>query len=145
MYGGQSLFLELNGVEFLELTKKQAAFCAEYLKDLNATQAAIRAGYSEKTAKEQASRLLINVNIKKIVQKNMDARSKRTEITADYILYGIRDTIERCCSAEEHNPSSALKGYELLGRHLKLFSDKTDNSVNITVEVLDGLGKNANT
>ncbi|ENG5503925.1 terminase small subunit, partial [Yersinia enterocolitica] len=41
-----------------QLTPKQELFCREYLKDLNATQAAIRAGYSEKTAQVQSSRLL---------------------------------------------------------------------------------------
>lgn len=46
-----------------ELNDKQKRFCEEYLVDLNATQAAIRAGYSENTAKEQASRLLTNVNL----------------------------------------------------------------------------------
>lgn len=46
-----------------KLTDKQELFAREYLKDLNATQAAIRAGYSEKTAQEQASRLLSNVMV----------------------------------------------------------------------------------
>lgn len=47
------------------MTAKQLAFCQEYVVDKNGTQAAIRAGYSDKTANEQASRLLTNVNIKK--------------------------------------------------------------------------------
>lgn len=45
------------------MTDKQARFCEEYMIDLNATQAAIRAGYSPKTANEQAARLLANVSI----------------------------------------------------------------------------------
>ena len=46
-----------------KLTDKQEMFCKEYLIDLNATQAAIRAGYSKKTANEQAGRLLVNVSV----------------------------------------------------------------------------------
>ena len=69
-----------------ELTAKQKAFVQEYLIDLNATQAAIRAGYSEATANEQASRLLANVNIQKAIQKAMARREKRTNITQDMVL-----------------------------------------------------------
>lgn len=68
------------------LTPKQQQFVQEYLIDLNATQAAIRSGYSEKTAKEQAARLLTNVHVAAAVQKAMEERSKRTQITADRVL-----------------------------------------------------------
>ena len=54
-----------------DLTPKQEAFVAEYLIDLNATQAATRAGYSAKTANEQGSRLLANVNVSQAVQQAM--------------------------------------------------------------------------
>lgn len=70
----------------MALTPKQQAFVAEYLIDLNATQAAIRAGYSEKTAQEQASRLLSNVIVSEAIQAAMQERSKRTEITQDMVL-----------------------------------------------------------
>lgn len=70
----------------MALTAKQQRFVAEYLIDLNATQAAIRAGYSEKTAAEQASRLLTNVKVSEAVQAAMKARSERTEIDADWVL-----------------------------------------------------------
>lgn len=70
----------------MPLTPKQKCFVEEYLIDLNQTQAAIRAGYSEKTANEQASRLLANVNIKKAIEAAMAERSKRTQITADMVL-----------------------------------------------------------
>lgn len=68
------------------LTPKQSAFVREYLIDLNGTQAAIRAGYSPRTASEQAARLLADVNVKAAVQAAMDARAERTEITADAVL-----------------------------------------------------------
>jgi len=68
------------------LTAKQARFVAEYLIDLNATQAAIRAGYSAKTAPAQASRLLTNVNVAQAVAAAQQKRSIRTEITQDRVL-----------------------------------------------------------
>ncbi|MFT8418466.1 MAG: terminase small subunit [Acetobacter sp.] len=68
------------------LTPKQARFVEEYLVDLNATQAALRAGYSPKTAREQASRLLSNVNVSEAISEAQKARSTRTEITQDRVL-----------------------------------------------------------
>jgi phage terminase small subunit len=68
------------------MTPKQEAFVREYLVDLNATQAAIRAGYSAKTANEQGARLLANVSIAAAVQAGMDKRAERTRIDADYVL-----------------------------------------------------------
>ena len=134
-----------------ELSDKQAAFVKEYLIDLNATQAAIRAGYSEKTAQEQSSRLLSNVIIAAGVQVELDNRAERTLIDADYVLNTIRDTIERCRQAEEvvdrsgetvmvetptgelapaykFDSSGVLKGCELLGKHLKLFTEKIEHT-----------------
>lgn len=69
-----------------DLTPKQSRFVDEYLIDLNATQAAIRAGYSAKTAEQQASRLLRNVKVQALVDEQMKARSERTEITQDMVL-----------------------------------------------------------
>ncbi len=68
------------------LTDKQKRFVAEYLVDLNATAAARRAGYSEKTACEQAARLLANVKVQAAVQEAKQARQERTEITQDMVL-----------------------------------------------------------
>lgn len=68
------------------LTDKQKAFVNEYLVDLNATQAAIRAGYSKNGANRQASLLLSNIDIQAELQKKMKAREKRTEITQDRVL-----------------------------------------------------------
>lgn len=69
-----------------KLTKKQKRFCDEYLVDLNATQAAIRSGYSQRTAQEQSSRLLSNVMVQEYIQKRKMDRIKRTEITQDFVL-----------------------------------------------------------
>lgn len=69
-----------------KLTPKQRRFVDEYLIDLNATQAAIRAGYSPKTANEQGARLLANVSIAKAIQEARDKQQERTEITQDRVL-----------------------------------------------------------
>ena len=69
-----------------ELTDKQEQFCLEYLTDLNATQAAIRAGYSENTANEQGSRLLAKVNVQKRIAKLQAERAERLQIQQDDIL-----------------------------------------------------------
>ncbi len=69
-----------------DLTPKQKRFVEEYLVDLNATQAAIRAKYSENTAGSQAFDLLKKPEIQAAIQAEMDKRSKRTNITADNVL-----------------------------------------------------------
>ncbi|EIM39504.1 bacteriophage terminase small subunit [Acinetobacter sp. HA] len=68
------------------LTPKQQRFVEEYLIDLNATQAAIRAGYSERTANEQGSRLLANVSVSGAIAEAQAKREERTQIDADYVL-----------------------------------------------------------
>ena len=69
-----------------KLAPKQQRFVEEYLIDLNATQAAIRAGYSPKTANEQGARLLVNVSIQKAIAKAMAERSKRTGVNQDRVI-----------------------------------------------------------
>lgn len=122
-----------------KLTARQQAFIREYLVDLNATQAAIRAGYSQKTAQEIGAENLSKPMIAAAIQAAMDKRAQKTDITAEYVLRTIKETIERCAQAEpvrdregnetgeyrfEH--AGVLKGCELLGKHLKLFTDKTE-------------------
>ena len=140
------------------LTPRESRFVAEYPIDCNATQAAIRAGYSAKTAYSAGQRLLKDVEIASAIQAAMDNRSQRTEITAEYVLQSIVSTIERCKQAEpvfnrrgEHvkvetpegglasaytfNAMGVLKGAELLGKHLKLFTDKVEHSGEVTLNV----------
>lgn len=132
-----------------KLTAKQEMFVAEYLIDLNATQAAIRAGYSAKTANVIGPENLAKPCIAKAIQEAMDKRSQKIEITAEYVLNTIQETIERCSQKQpildnQGNPilvetpngelaqvfkfdsQAVLKGAELLGKHLKLFTDKTE-------------------
>lgn len=69
-----------------KLTPKQKMFVKEYLVDLNATQAALRAGYSEKTAYRTGADNLIKPQIREAIQQAMQKREQRTEITADAVL-----------------------------------------------------------
>ncbi len=68
------------------LTVKQRMFVEEYLIDLNATQAAIRAGYSAKTADQQGSRMLANVKVQQAIAERMAERSKRTGVNQDRVV-----------------------------------------------------------
>ena len=116
-----------------ELTPKQEMFCKEYIIDLNGTQAAIRAGYSEKTANEQAAQLLARLSIQEYVQSLMDKRSKKVEITADNVLQDILDT--RKTATEQDKLNERIKCNELLGKHLKLFTDKIEYNGELTVNM----------
>lgn len=133
------------------LTARETAFVEEYLVDLNALAASKRAGYSEKSASQISVKLLTKVHIKAAIQERMDARQERTGITADYVLSKIKETIERCSQAEpvlvysaeekqmvpngewkfEH--TGVLKGCELLGKHLKLFTEKIEVTGDLSI------------
>jgi len=69
-----------------KLTERQKRFCDEYLIDLNATQAAIRAGYSIKTAYRIGAELLQKTSVAEYINKRKEARVRRTEITQDFVL-----------------------------------------------------------
>jgi phage terminase small subunit len=116
-----------------KLTPKQALFVQEYLVDLNATQAAIRAGYSAKTAPEQGSRLLINVNVSEAIQKAQIHRAKRLKRTADDVLADILRIGRKAEETGEFGP--ALKAAELEGKHLGMFTDKLDHSGEVVIRV----------
>lgn len=71
----------------VELTPRQSRFVDEYLLEPNATQAYIKAGYSEKGANTAAARLLANVRIQTAIQQRQEERAKRTQVDADYVLH----------------------------------------------------------
>lgn len=122
-----------------KLTSKQQLFCEEYLIDLNATQAAIRAGYSVKTSRVIGTENLLKPVIAEFIQKAMAKRSESTGVTAEYVLNGIKDLTDNLVASED--PKSAYKGYELLGKHLALFSDKIDHTSSDGSMASDGLSK----
>ena len=130
------------------LTKKQATFVAEYLVDLNATQAAIRAGYSKKSAARIGVELLNKTQVSDAIQKAREQQTKRTLITADYVLSNLREVVERSmqrapvCNMrgeqiidDEGNhiwgfdAKNANRALELLGKHLGLWTDKVQTEV----------------
>ncbi len=123
----------------MALKPKQRIFVAEYMVDFNARGAAVRAGYSPKTAYSSGQRLLNHVDIQAALQKAIQKQEERTEITADYVLTNIKAMFERCSQGVpvldfEGNPTgewkfdsqAALKALELLGKNKKLFTDKTE-------------------
>ena len=111
---------------------KQECFVEEYLIDLNATQAAIRSGYSKNTAKSQGQRLLTNVDIARAIATAQGHRTERTNITQDYVLESIFEAMERCKKADSFNATGVFKGAELLGKHLGMFQgDNQDVTVNL--------------
>jgi len=109
-----------------KLTAKQLVFIEEYLIDLNATQAAIRAGYSKKTAQQVGSQNLSKLVIQTAIQKAMDQRSERTGITAVKVLDAIAE-IGFADFSEDIRASDKLKALELMARHLGMF-DHNANS-----------------
>lgn len=166
------------------MTPKRERFVAEYLVDLNATQAAIRAGYSAKTANEQGARLLANASVASAVKTALEKRAERTEITQDRVLQEIAriafsdlrrmfgengglkrpedlddDTAAALASIEVVTRSAGKNGegetevehvhkvkawdkaraLEMLGRHLAMFTDKTEHSAGAGMAELLGL------
>lgn len=126
-----------------QLPPRQEEFIRQYVIDKNATQAAIRAGYSEKTANEQASRLLANVNIRQrvdelLAQVNENA-VKKAELNKQWIIEQLIDNALIAKAAEpvldaEGNPigeykaniSASNKALELLGKEIGMFIDKSE-------------------
>ena len=126
----------------MALTKKQAAFVQEYLIDLNATQAAIRAGYSERTAAVIGHENLKKPKIQKVIQAKMEAREEKALITAEEVINGIRE-IAFPEKGQEVRDNDRLKALELLGKHLALFTDKVEHGGNMGVQIIDNIPSDA--
>lgn len=110
------------------MTPKQLRFVEEYLVDLNATQAAIRVGYSEKTARQQGARLLTNADIAAEVFRRQQKVSEKAEVTAAWVLERLKKEAE----AGDNPAAARIKALELLGKHLALFTDKVEHSGNVS-------------
>lgn len=139
-----------------KMTEKQKRFCDEYLVDLNATQAAIRAGYSRKTARNIATENLAKPNIKNYIEKRMAEKEKELIADQDEVLRYLTSVMrgqsqstelvvegvgDGCSEArtimKEPSEKDRLKAAELLGKRYGLYTDKVeaeiDTELNITV------------
>lgn len=120
------------------LNEKQKQFCNEYIIDFNGTQAAIRAGYSKKTANEQAAQLLAKLSIQNFVKELIENRSQRTQITQDEVVNKIVDVVNICTQKIEQTTDNgdiiekmvdvngANKALDMLMKHTGAY--KADNS-----------------
>lgn len=103
------------------VTPRQARFVEEYPVDLNATQAAIRAGYAPGSAEVQGCRLLSNDKIKRKIDKALVERSERAELTQDWVIENLQDSLALYKDWEQGGALN--KGLELLGRHIGMWRD----------------------
>lgn len=136
------------------MTAKQKRFCEEYLVDCNATQAAIRTGYSKKTARAVGQRLLTNVDIKKYIEQQFqklktekiaDAqevleyltsvmRGEQKEQVALLTGEGVQNLVQKDVSAKDR-----LKAAELIGKRYALFTEKVELQGETTVQIVDDI------
>jgi phage terminase small subunit len=132
---------------------KQRKFCDEYLIDLNATQAAIRAGYSEKTARQVGQRLLTYVDISAYINEQLERiHNERTADAQEVIEYLtsvmrgehteqalqlVGDGVQEICDIEV-SAKDRLKAAELIGKRYGIFTDKTDLTVAQPIVVSGG-------
>lgn len=127
------------------MTPKQQNFVKEYLVDLNATQAAIRAGYSAKTASRIGPELLGKTCIQDAVQKERDDLANRTEITQESIMADIeaikRDAMQPVYDADGNKAmldhKAALKACELQGKRYGMFDDRLKVSGSVTLTLMN--------
>ena len=128
----------------MALTPKQELFIKEYLVDLNATQAYLRAGYkcSEEVARRNGSRLLTNADISRAIEEAKAARAEKLDLTAQWVLDRLVEVTERCMQAEEvmkwdyeerqmvptgeyqFDSKGANTALQLIGKHLGMFVEK---------------------
>lgn len=141
------------------MTEKQKRFCLEYLIDANATQAAIRAGYSKKTAYSQGERLLRNVEIQNYIQEQMKELESNTIASAEEVIKYLTSVLRGESQSEivvvegdGDGSSSAkkiqkapdekekLKAAELLGKRYGLFKDNVNLDGGVSITFVDDLG-----
>lgn len=120
---------------YKDLTPKQQRFVDEYIVDLNAKQAAIRAGYSKKTAEVQGCRLLSIAKLQEAVRERTKAIEKSTIATAEEVL----EYLSRCLRDDEMHPQYRQKAAELLGKRYGLYTDRlnveAENEIRVSVTI----------
>ena len=127
---------------------RQEQFCYEYIKDNNATKAAIRAGYSKKTARTQASRLLTKENIQERIEKLKQERNDSLMIDAQWVLREQVRVYQRCMQDEPVRDSEgsetgeyrfehtgANKALDQIARHVdvRAYQEKEETKRNVTM------------
>lgn len=122
------------------LTPRQQRFVDEYLIDLNATQAAIRAGYAENSARVTAARLLTKADICAAVSEAQNKRAAKLELTHEWVLSKLVENLNRAMQAEPvlnsagmptgeytYQGTVANRALELIGKHLGSFPDRHEH------------------
>jgi phage terminase small subunit len=110
---------------------RHQTFIHHYLQTGNATKSAILAGYSEKSAAAAGSRLLTNPEIKGAIDTVLLRQAELSGISATYVLEGIRAIADD----PDARHADRLRALELLGKHLRLFSDRIEQDTQITVTI----------
>lgn len=123
------------------MTPKQQAFVNEYLIDLNATQAAIRAGYSEATAYSQGQRLLKNVEVAEAVSGAKTERAEQCGIDALWVLQEAKATYEAARQLDKLG--EAVSALKLVGTHVDVqaFKERVAQEHSFDPEVAEWLGQ----
>ena len=120
----------------MPLTAKQERFVQEYLVDLNATQAAARAGYKNA---EKGRQLVANSNVSAAIQKAKAERQKRTEVTQDYVIEKLKEIADKPASdfpESDLKYANKLKALEMLAKHTGVFDKQDNNNVDSVVKVI---------
>lgn len=123
-----------------KLTEKERIFADEYIKTTNATQSAITAGYSEKTARSKGSQLLTKINVRQYIDAIMNERSKNTIATADEVLEYLTSVVrgeEKDAFGLDVSVADRTKAAELLGKRYMLFADKVKLDAEIEIDISD--------
>ena len=123
-----------------KLTDKQLLFATEYIKTANATQAALKAGYSENSARQQGSRLLSNANVGQYIQSHMEKKNKSTIATADEVLEYLTKVMngeEKDAFGLDASIADRTKAAELLGKRHMLFTEKVKLDAEIEIDISD--------
>ena len=124
-----------------KLTPKQRQFVDEYLIDLNATQAAIRAGYKAENADVTGPELLGKPWVSAAIQARKAARTKRTEVSQDDVIRELKAVAFKPASDEPNSKlkyASKLRALELLGKHTGAFdkpAERADTTVQVIIDV----------
>ena len=122
------------------LTPKQQRFVEEYLIDLNATQAYIRAGYavkSEDVAAATASKLLRNAKVQEAIQEAQEKLSNKAQVTVEMVVQGLLNEAKDL--SEGSTQSARVSAWAHLGKHLGMFKDKVEHSGKLEIESLSSL------